>query len=119
MYTWLKIRKRKYLVDGLNHHCPPSHGKMESTEIVMEPGVILMRVGTMTYQQAIVCRRQKMMLKQKTVYFREEDLPLWEDIENKAQFLHDALSKQDYSKKIRKVSSGLKEAKVPTHPPNT
>ncbi len=31
------------------------------------------------------------MLKQKTVYFREEDLPLWEAIENKAQFLHGAL----------------------------
>jgi hypothetical protein len=32
------------------------------------------------------------MLKQKTVYFREEDLPLWEAIENKAQWLHDGLT---------------------------
>src|SRR5437868_6830203 len=32
------------------------------------------------------------MLKQKTVYFREEDLPLWKNVSNKAQFLHDALT---------------------------
>lgn len=32
------------------------------------------------------------MLKQKTVYFREEDLELWEKIPNKAQWLHDALN---------------------------
>jgi hypothetical protein len=32
------------------------------------------------------------MLKQKTVYFREEDLPLWENVSNKAQWLHDALT---------------------------
>lgn len=32
------------------------------------------------------------MLKQKTVYFREEDIPLWENVLNKAQFLHDALT---------------------------
>ncbi len=31
------------------------------------------------------------MLKQKTVYFREEDLELWEAVENKAEFLHNAL----------------------------
>lgn len=32
------------------------------------------------------------MLKQKTVYFREEDLPLWEKISNKAEFLHRVLN---------------------------
>lgn len=32
------------------------------------------------------------MLKQKTVYFREEDLPLWEAIENKAEWLHAKLT---------------------------
>lgn len=32
------------------------------------------------------------MLKQKTVYFREEDLDKWEAISNKAEFLHNALN---------------------------
>lgn len=32
------------------------------------------------------------MLKQKTVYFREEDLPLWEKIPNKAEWLHEHLN---------------------------
>lgn len=32
------------------------------------------------------------MLKQKTVYFREEDLPLWNNVSNKAQWLHDGLT---------------------------
>lgn len=32
------------------------------------------------------------MLKQKTVYFREEDLESWAAVENKAQWLHDHLS---------------------------
>lgn len=32
------------------------------------------------------------MLKQKTVYFREEDLPLWGAIENKAEWLHICLN---------------------------
>lgn len=31
------------------------------------------------------------MLKQKTVYFREEDLEAWEQIENKAEWLHENL----------------------------
>lgn len=34
------------------------------------------------------------MLKQKTVYFREEDLPLWEKIPNKAEWLHQKLSEK-------------------------
>lgn len=33
-----------------------------------------------------------MALKQKTVYFREEDLPKWEAIGNKAEWLHDHLN---------------------------
>lgn len=32
------------------------------------------------------------MLVQKTVYFRKEDVELWENVSNKAQFLHDALT---------------------------
>jgi hypothetical protein len=31
------------------------------------------------------------LLKQKTVYFREEDLPLWEQVSNKAEWLHQHL----------------------------
>lgn len=45
------------------------------------------------------------MLRQKTVYFREEDLPLWEKIGNKAQFLHDALW----------LASQSKDNKLPFH----
>lgn len=32
------------------------------------------------------------MLIQKTVYFREEDIEAWENVQNKAQWLHDALT---------------------------
>lgn len=32
-----------------------------------------------------------MALKQKTVYFREEDLPKWDAIKNKAEWLHQRL----------------------------
>ena len=32
------------------------------------------------------------MLKQKTVYFREEDLPLWAAVEKKAEWLHEKLN---------------------------
>lgn len=39
------------------------------------------------------------MLKQKTVYFREEDLPLWAAIPNKAEWLHNAL-RLDFDKEI-------------------
>lgn len=35
------------------------------------------------------------MLKQKTVYFREEDLEAWEKVHNKAEFLHNALNVRD------------------------
>lgn len=34
----------------------------------------------------------RMALKQKTVYFREEDLPKWEAISNKAEWLHEHLN---------------------------
>lgn len=33
-----------------------------------------------------------MALKQRTVYFREEDLPLWEALPNKAEWLHEHLN---------------------------
>lgn len=33
-----------------------------------------------------------MALKQKTVYFREEDLPKWEAVPNKAEWLHEHLN---------------------------
>lgn len=32
------------------------------------------------------------VLIQKTVYFREEDVELWEAVKNKAEFLHNALA---------------------------
>lgn len=46
------------------------------------------------------------MLKQKTVYFREEDLELWDKIENKAQFLHLALNPEELKDKIDAVCTG-------------
>lgn len=37
----------------------------------------------------------RMALKQKTVYFREEDLPKWEAISNKAEWLHEHLNTKE------------------------
>lgn len=62
------------------------------------------------------------MLKQKTVYFREEDLPLWEAIKNKAEWLHNALNPSKHLAQVEGYPADSvqeievsKPIKTPTH----